>query len=243
MFNHLKATIGFFTIIPVGRNLEFNPKAMTPFFPVVGLLIGAIVAVCDQVFIRIWPSPVASILDIAILALITGALHLDGVADTADGLYGQRPVDRALEIMKDSRVGAMGVVAVVLCLAAKWAGFTAMDAHRPLAILIIPALSRTSAIFGTQFLPYGRPEGGLGKDFFTFRIKPLNYIWALVPVALSMFMGIRGSILILMHLTITFGVLFYYKKKVNCMTGDMLGALIEINEAGMLLVMAAKWGA
>ena len=79
---------------------------------------------------KAWSQPVASILDVFLLVIITGALHLDGLGDTADGLYGRRPVEKALAIMKDSRIGAMGVVAIICGLAIKWGGLSGLDADR-----------------------------------------------------------------------------------------------------------------
>ncbi len=147
MVKGLVSALQFITSIPVSRNAVFEPRAMIPFFPVVGLILGIIVALFDAFAIRLWPAPVAAVLDTALLALLTGALHLDGLGDTADGLYGGRTRERALEIMKDSRIGAMGMVAVVFALAVKWGGLSALGEHRALLIVIVPSLARASMIF------------------------------------------------------------------------------------------------
>ena len=110
------------------------------------------------------------------LAVITGALHLDGVCDTADGLYGGAgDPDRSLAIMKDSSAGAIGVVAVICLLAAKTAAIFSLDADRMLLLAIVPAYARGATLFGFAFLPYGRPEGGTGHDFFEKSLSGITF--------------------------------------------------------------------
>ncbi|MBT8339459.1 MAG: adenosylcobinamide-GDP ribazoletransferase, partial [Desulfatitalea sp.] len=170
--------------------------------------------------------------------------HLDGLADTADGLYGHRPIERALAIMKDSRVGAMGLVTVVCCLALKWAGFSAIEQHRFWHLLLVPGFSRATVLFGTQYLPYGRPEGGTGQAFFEQRPRWRDYsgLCALWITALLL-TGWDAIWLAAGMSLITVATLSFYKKKVNCITGDMLGAMIEITETGLFLLLAAVAGA
>jgi adenosylcobinamide-GDP ribazoletransferase len=162
----LISAIQFITSIPLGRTAIFEPRAMVPFFPVVGLILGMVVAVFDFVALYFWPVYVVAVLDVVLLVVLTGALHIDGLGDTADGLYGRRPREQALKIMKDSRIGAMGLVAVICVLAVKWAGLASLGPHRSLLIIIIPAFARSGMIFGMYFLEYGRPDGGTGSPFF-----------------------------------------------------------------------------
>ncbi len=110
----LKSAIQFLTIIPAGKSEYFDPKGTAQFFPVAGLGIGILLAIVDKIAVSLWSVPVAAVVDVVFLAAVTGALHLDGLGDTADGLYGHWSRDRALEIMKDSRVGVMGLVVVGL---------------------------------------------------------------------------------------------------------------------------------
>jgi len=106
----LRSAIQFLTIIPCGRGHDFDARAALPFFPLCGLLIGVLLVMVDAMATLVWPRPVVALLDVIALAAISGALHLDGVADTADGLYGHREPEQALAIMKDSRIGAMGSI-------------------------------------------------------------------------------------------------------------------------------------
>jgi adenosylcobinamide-GDP ribazoletransferase len=205
------SAIQFITILPVGKPGAFEPKGMIQFFPVVGIIIGLLVAAFDIAVLQLWPEPVASLLDVIFLAIITGAFHLDGLADTADGLLGHRTREQALAIMKDSRIGVMGLVAVVCALAIKWAGIASLDV---------------------------RPEGGTGHDLFSDSLKISAFWGLLIPVALSFFLGWRGVLLNLTFIIVTALILLYYKKRIGCITGDMLGAMTEVIESMLFLMVS-----
>ena len=233
------SALQFLTIIPIGKHGTFDAKRMVPFFPVVGLILGALLAIFDQAVLRLWPTPVAAILDVVFLAIITGALHIDGLGDSADGLYGNWPREKALTIMKDSRTGVMGLVAIVMGLSLKWGGIMCLDAHRSLLLIIIPAYARGGMLGGIRFLEYGRPEGGTGHALFDEALHPLAFMGLLIPVALSFLIGWRGIWLNFIFVFLTITILFFYKKRIGCITGDMLGAMAEILESMLFLLVAA----
>ena len=235
----LLQAIQFMTILPMGRFQEFQPRRMVVYFPLVGLLIGSLLSILDQAFLRLWSASVAALLDVIFLIFVTGAFHLDGLGDTADGLYGQRDREAALAIMKDSRIGVMGMIAILCCLAVKWAGIAGLDHHRFLALIIIPALSRSSLLFGLRFLPYARNEGRTGRDFFKQKLSPLSFAGVLLPLALSIWLGVRGLLLVFAFFTLVGCTLVYYRKKINGVTGDMLGAMTETIEAALFLIVSA----
>lgn len=240
--NAFRCALQFLTALPSGKPARFDPAGMVPFFPIVGLIVGGLLAGADFVAGRFWSPGAAAMVDVAILAWITGALHLDGLGDTADGLYGSRLRERALEIMKDSRVGAMGVVAMILGLGVKWAGIAGMAEHRTLFLVLIPALARGSMLFGFRFLEYGRPDGGTGHAFFEKRL-PRRGFWALLPVAaLALAAGWRGAVVLTVFALTTALLLRFYRRKIGCVTGDMLGAMTEIHEAILFLAASATLG-
>ena len=235
---HLRSAIQFLTILPVGRVDEFQPRSMAACFPLVGLILGCLLVLSDMLFARLWPPSIAALLDVILLVILTGALHIDGLGDSADGLYGQWAKEKALAIMKDSRIGTMALVAIVGTLAVKWAGINTLAADRRLFLLIIPAYARSTNLFGFCFLPYGRAGGGTGQAFFNqpFRLKDFRYV--IIPIVLSLFSGWRC-----IWLNLAFGVtlvviLGYYRKKMAGITGDMLGAMVEITEAVLFLTAA-----
>jgi adenosylcobinamide-GDP ribazoletransferase len=231
------SALQFLTVFRLRENEAFLPHKMLPFFPAAGLCIGLLLACFDAIMGLFWGKPIVSLLDVLFLTWVTGALHLDGLGDTADGLYGNRPKEKALSIMKDSRVGAMGVIAIFFGLTVKWAALSGIDSGRMIALWVVPAFARSSLLFGMRFLAYGR-EDGTGKDFFTSQI-PWRSHWGLsFPIILSLFMGGKGMVMTGGFFLLTGGVILFYKKRINCITGDMLGAMSEVCEAGLFLIAA-----
>ncbi len=239
VWTHLLAALQFITVIPIRRSVPFVPSRMIPMFPVVGLILGAGLVAVDGVASLLWSRPVASLLDVVFLVTVTGGFHLDGLGDTADGLYGHRSREAALAIMKDSRVGAMGLLAMVCGLGIKWAGIAGLDAHRTLMLFIIPAYSRGAMLFGFRYLPYGRPEGGTGHAFFDDPLPPSGLVWLLPAVLLSLLAGPAAIIVNLAFAGLVIAVLTAYARRIGCITGDMLGAQCEITEAGLFLMVTA----
>ena len=237
------AAVQFITILPWGAAERFDPQRMTPYFPLVGIALGVLVALFDYVALSLWSRTVAALLDVIFLAVLSGAFHLDGLGDAADGLLGQRPKEKILAIMKDSRLGTMGLVAIVAGLSIKWAGIAGLGANRQLLLIIIPAFARASMLFGMRGLPYGRPEGGTGIDFFKHQLKPSAFWGLSAPVLLSFLLGWQAVWLILWFAAITAGLIRYYKKRIGCITGDMLGAMTEVTEAGLFLMVSMGGGA
>ncbi|RJP79007.1 MAG: adenosylcobinamide-GDP ribazoletransferase [Desulfobacteraceae bacterium] len=235
----LISAIQFLTILPIGKKGTFVPDRMLPFFPIVGLLIGLLLCMFDLFAKQFWPLPAVAVLDTVFLIIITGALHLDGICDTADGLYGGAgDPNRSLHIMKDSSAGAIGVVAVICVFAVKSAGIFSMDDHRMLLLLIVPAYARGATLFGFAWLPYGRPEGGTGHDFFHKKITVSTFGGLLIPFFLSFFLGWGWLVFNICFLAGVAAILFFYQKRLGCITGDMLGAMTEAIEAFLFLIGA-----
>lgn len=239
---NLVSAIQFITRIPLGTPGTFEPVGMIPFFPVVGLMVGGILAAFDHVASQIWSRNMAAILDGILLVWITGAFHLDGLGDTADGLYGGRSREKALLIMKDSRIGAMALVTVVCALAVKWGAIADLDHHRALLLVIIPAYARGSMLFGFRFLPYGRPDGGTGHALFEKPLRPRDFWGLSIPILLSLFAGVTGILVNVAFAAAVLAILRFYRRRMGCITGDMLGAMTEISEA-VLFAAAAAGGA
>jgi len=238
---NLFAAIRFITVLPIGQSEHFDAVGMAPWFPAVGLLLGCALAAFDHAITRIWNPQAAAVLDVVFLAALTGAFHIDGLADTADGLFSHRSRERTLEIMKDSRIGAMGVVAVVSVLAIKWAGLSALATQRAAWLILVPAYSRSAMLIGMARLEYGRPAGGTGHPFFARRLGWRDFGWVFATVLFSLALG--GGFLLINAgcLIITAALIAYYRRRLGCVTGDMLGAMAEINEA-MLFLLASAGG-
>jgi adenosylcobinamide-GDP ribazoletransferase len=233
--------MAFITILPTGKNPVYSPVGMIRFFPVVGLIIGTLLVITDVLASMVWPAPAAALVDLIFLVAVTGAFHLDGLGDTADGMFSHRGRERALEIMKDSYTGMMGLVAVVLGLAAKLAGIwsvkTSCSPAQAMAIFfLVPSFSRVSMIFGIKYLNYGRKGKGTGKDLFDRPLNSKDFYLCLIPLGFSLFLGYKGLILISGFALGCVAILKFYKQKMNCITGDMLGAMTEVMEAWLFMV-------
>jgi adenosylcobinamide-GDP ribazoletransferase len=239
---YLISAIQFITILPAGKNVEYHPVGMVPYFPLVGLIIGLLLAVFDMLIINFWPAQVVAVLDVIFLLVVTGAFHIDGLGDSADGIFSHRPKERVLEIMKDSRIGVMGLVAIVCGLAVKWGGIASLPGsglERGLILFIIPSYARGSMIFGVKFLEYGRKEG-TGRDLFDAPLEIKAFRWLTLPVLISVFLGLKGLLLNLCFVLVIYFIINFYKKKMGCITGDMLGAMTEITESMLFLLVAAN---
>ena len=237
---HFLSAIKFITILPGGSGTHFDPARMTPYFPLVGLVLGALVAGFDWAASHLWEPSLVSLLDVVLLAVLTGAFHIDGLGDTADGLFSHRSRERVLEIMKDSRVGVMGLVAIGAVLTVKWGALAELEDHRSWLIFLIPGYARAGILFAIRRLPYGRPEGGTGKPFFEQGLKAQAFLGLVPLVALSIFLGSRAMLLILGWGICVAAAIWFYRRRIGCVTGDLLGAMVESTEAALFLLMAAE---
>ena len=234
------SALRFFTILPLGAgDGTFAPRRLVAALPLAGLIIGLLTALFDSLAMGLWPPPAVAALDVVFLAVISGALHLDGLADTADGLYGGKTRERALEIMKDSRTGAIGVVAVGCCLLAKWAGIFSLDHSRFLLLVLIPAYARAGVLFGFMSLGYGREGEGTARAFFDESLTWYDCRWLLLLIGLSCLTGWRCLAVNGLAVLAISSIVLFYKRRIGCITGDMLGAMIEITEVAMLLGVSA----
>jgi adenosylcobinamide-GDP ribazoletransferase len=239
--DHLKSALQFLTLLPLGKSESFDTQSMTPYFPLAGIIVGVLVSIFDKIALLFWPLPAVAAMDVVFLALVTGAFHLDGLGDAADGMLGHRTREKALEIMKDSRIGAMGLMAIFCCLLIKWAGLLSLDARqRTLILILVPAYARSGMLFGMRALPYGRTKG-TGIAFFQNTLEPMDFKWMVLPILLSVFLGWRGIWLNLMFAAVLAAILGYYRSRMGCITGDMLGAMTEVMESALFLTVAAGW--
>lgn len=244
IFTDFRSAVLFITILPAGKNVAYSPMGMIKFFPVVGLILGSGLILFDVIVSWLWAPGVAAVLDVIFLVVVTGAFHLDGLGDTADGMFSHRSKSRALEIMKDSRTGMMGLVAVFCILAVKAAGIYSIKTGETffqtlILLLIIPAYSRAAMIFGIKFLNYGRDKVGTGLDLFEKDIGLRDFVFFLIPMVISLFLGYKTLVLNFVFLGTLCVVLGFYKKKLGCITGDMLGAMNEIMEAVLFIATGA----
>lgn len=230
------------------------------YYPVVGLFIGGLAALVQLLFSFIFAAPVADLAAIVFLVIFTGNLHLDGLMDTADGLFSGKPPQEALQIMRDSRVGSHGVVAGFLLLLAKFVLLTQVPLlFKPVVLFLMPLFGRWSLVYAAALFPYLRKEQGAGS--FTRHVGKrelalasafslIAYTFILIPFlslsAPSRAISFLPAPLLTKALLLPFLVLagtaalgYYLFKKLGGMTGDTMGAMNEGTELLFLLLALA----
>lgn len=209
-------------------------------FPAIGLLIGAILAGFDRLAMKALPAESVDVLLVVLLALITGGLHLDGLADAADGLFGGYTPERRLEIMRDVHAGSFAVIAIVSALALKWAGLAALPPSvRVETLLVTPCAARFAVLVGIMAFPYARIEGMGASQPGHASGAALALGSATATVAAVLLLGIGGVYLLALAIGVALSVGLVAKRMVGGMTGDLYGATVEIAEIALLLFIAA----
>ena len=240
----LRLAVSFLTIIPVidqRRPSEDAVAASFAWFPIVGCLIGIALAAEDWLLSYVFAQVIRSVLIVISLTVVTGAVHLDGLADTADALGAGRDRDRALDILRDSRVGTFGASAIFFDLTLKILALSTLAGDRRYAALIIaPTLARHVMTAVGSGLPYLR-ESGAGSTLLNAHGSPRTAL--MIQCGMIFVMSILLSWL---RLAVTLGVAYaimiamrlFYRRWLGGVTGDLIGACGELVEIAVLLTMS-----
>jgi len=235
LFARFCTALRFLTVVPVTWRTDDDSHyfdTCLAFFPVVGILIGVVGAAGVYITQNFFPGQVVAVAAVVYLGSISGFLHLDGLSDSADGLLSARPRETSLTIMKDSRVGAMGVIAVVLVLLAKYCALSTLGAGQfCLAVFFMPLAGRCAILFTMARLPYARPEGGLGRLFYSKRSKATAltaFLLLLIFFALLAPSRLLVGIFAILTVNLLFGK--WCLRRLGGATGDTLGAVCELTE-------------
>lgn len=232
----------FMTRLPIPVEIEVAPEDFprgTKYFPVVGLVIGILNGLlCLLLSMRLDRSMVV-ILVVLCNLLLTGALHLDGLADTCDGLFSARVKERMLEIMRDSRIGTNGAIAIFFDLALKvvllW---QIKDPYLVKGLLIAPVVSRTMLIILILTCPPARAESGMG-NLFVGKTRWSDAMIAFLVCLAVMAAGLGYQALPVIGMNLL--ALWLYRRlvlgKIGGMTGDTLGAMNEVSEVVSFLTL------
>lgn len=233
----LRQALAFLTPFPGARRP--SPKALR-WFPVVGVLLGLMLGGLWWVAARYWPAPVAAALVVAADLGLTGLLHLDGLADSADGLLPHLTRDRRLEVMREPTVGSFALGVVVVTLLARWAALSALRPS-PLLLAALWCASRTAMAATFERMPYARIEG-LSTAFMGARLPLLLALPALAgAAALSCADAIPAGPVALAALLAGFGAVVWLGwRRLGGFTGDVLGAAGVIGETVGLIVASHR---
>lgn len=247
MLKPFLAALGFLSIAPLPGGLAGGEKELSSclkFFPLVGLLMGVLFAALDRMLIACFPPLLASALLMVAMLMVSGGLHLDGLADTADGYFSARSRERMLEIMRDSRTGPMGVIAVLCVLLVKVAALASLPlGWRAATVALMPLAGRCALVLNLVLLPYARPSG-LATIFHRQRTWS-QAMWAGAVVCLAGWLALSWIGLGAAVASVLAACLFavYSWRKIGGLTGDTLGAACELTEIiPALFVVAVTHG-
>ncbi len=254
--NPLVVALGLFTTIRV-RTVEnidagLAGRAMAS-FPVVGVVVGVLAGVVTWATGALGGPLLGAVLGVATLAWLTGALHLDGLADTADGLGSRAPAARALEIMRRSDIGPMGVVVLVLVLAVDVAALAVLG---PLAggsaLTAAVVLGRVSTVMATTPSNTGARPEGFGALFGGVTSRSTALLWASAGPVLAASLGLLavgtwGAVVFPVAACLSLLVGWFWRghlgRRLGGMTGDVFGSIIEVTQASFLVFTTLGLGA
>ncbi|HXB25825.1 MAG TPA: adenosylcobinamide-GDP ribazoletransferase [Gemmatimonadaceae bacterium] len=212
--------------------------AATVYFPLIGALVGGVGAGVFWLVSIFWPTPVALVLSLTATVLVTGALHEDALADAADGFGGGSTPERVLEIMKDSRVGSYGVVALILAILLKLASLASLTRGDVVVALIAAhTLARWSSVWLLGRYEYVGTKGAAFAGSVTTLRLVLATVLALGICALAL--QRRAFIPVLIALGVTTVTGAYFRRRLGGVTGDCLGAANQLVELAVYLTLAA----
>ncbi len=239
------AALKFLTSIPLPWRREGTPEELgrsTGYFPLVGLIIGLILAGLNWLLSLVLPLSVVNALLIVFLVIITGALHLDGFVDTCDGIAGHRTAQDRWRVMHDSRAGAFGIVGVALLLLVKYVSLDSIpESSRVATLIFMPVVSRWAMVYAIFAHPYARPSG-LGEVFkqgVSWQSFALATLVTLVAaLALPPFFQWKNLVVLGFVFVVTALVAAYLKRKFSGLTGDNYGAISEMAEVSVLILVS-----
>ncbi len=237
------AALQFLTIFPTPLRHEVTAKTSgqsLTYFPLVGLILGAILLSLHYGLTLILPPPVVNALLIIALVILTGAHHLDGFIDTCDGVIAGKSKKERLAIMSDSKVGAFGIVGAILLLLLKYASLSSASILP--SLLLMPTLSRWAMVGIIFTFPYAK-SSGMGLAFKQGASwQRLTISTAIALIAAVVLLKWWGLVLMAALGLIAFGIASYFRSRLSGLTGDNYGAINEMAEVLVLLLLILLGG-
>jgi adenosylcobinamide-GDP ribazoletransferase len=237
----LRIAFGLMTILPVKLPSDWSAGdsgRAAVWYPLVGLVIGALTWLAWKGATFLFSPLAAGIVTLVVWVILTGGLHLDGLADCCDGLFASVPPARRLEIMKDPHIGAFGVIGLILILFLKAAALTSLTNVSSFGILLAASLARW-CILPAGLLPLARPSG-MASDFAAGFQRSFIVWSAIIPLTLAILLGLRWILSSIAGLGAAVLVLWLARSRIGGVTGDVFGMVVEIVEVLVLLAFIAN---
>ncbi|MHB8481655.1 MAG: adenosylcobinamide-GDP ribazoletransferase [Nitrospiria bacterium] len=232
----------FLTIVPFpfgGKEINSSGRlggSLTA-FPWVGLVLGLMAGAVYSGLSQVLSQAVVSLSVIFFLTMVTRGLHMDGLADTLDGLQGKTR-ERSLRIMKESTIGTFGALGLIFAIGFKVSALYSLSSKEAIkALWMMPLLGRWAFVTLLVYFPYARPEGGLASAFVA-QAKPVNWVWATVFTGMGVVLiaSWRGAVLAGITLVLTWMAGHYFKNRLGGVTGDTVGGTGEVVETVTLIL-------
>lgn len=236
----------FLTRIRVKRQANWTDEACggsVKFFPLYGVVIGVVLAAGYHVCGQFFPPLLTAVFLLILEVYITGGIHVDGFMDTMDGLFSGRPPERILEIMRDSRVGAYGVISFGLLYLSKFSIYYEFPSEILMpALIITPVLGRWAMVMGITQFPYARPAG-MGKCFHQFAGRSAMPVATVLAAAAAAGLGWMGAVVLTVVGAWSYLFCRRISKKLGGLTGDVYGAITELTQvvAMVVIYLSGTW--
>ncbi len=239
----IRLAAAFLTILPIAparTESADDVAASFGWFPLVGFILGLALCALDWILKPLFGEAMRAVWVIMTLAVITGALHLDGLADTADALAAGSDRARVLDILRDSRIGTFGAIALIFVIVLKvFAIARSFGPQRYAAIYMAPGLGRWAMVALTSGLDYLRVEGAgsamLARDRRrNLKVATITSVIALIPVV--MFHALRACVIAAL---VTLALRSFYRRWLGGVTGDLIGAAGEVVETAVLIAVTS----
>jgi adenosylcobinamide-GDP ribazoletransferase len=238
--------ITFLTRLPLPSPKKVAPEDIgksTPFFPIVGLILGGMLVGINYFCSYFWNQLITNTILVFSMIAFTGGLHLDGLMDTCDGIFSNKDRDRTLEIMRDSRVGSMGVLAGICLLLLKIVFLNGISQDMKMPVLLtFPVFGRWGMVYAVSLYPYARTTSGLGALFVEYAkhyyVLIATIIVLIIAVPLLLWKAFPVFIVIAFA---TWMMSSRLSKRLGGLTGDTYGAICEVMETLSLAVLSMKF--
>ncbi|MBL0224068.1 MAG: adenosylcobinamide-GDP ribazoletransferase [Geobacteraceae bacterium] len=235
----------FLTIIPIPFDTRCQKEDLgrsTAIFPLAGLSIGGLLVGLNWLIAPWLAPPLTAALLVTALAAVTGALHLDGLADVSDGLAARGSRERFLAVMKDSNVGAVGAVALVLGLVLKWQALLAIPAGITWqALLLFPTLGRCAQVVAMAGAKHARQDG-LGAAFIQgMATRHLLVALCITIATCLLLLSVKGLVALTAVFAVTLVIKGYFQNRLGGLTGDIIGCICEVAEILALIVLSGGY--
>jgi adenosylcobinamide-GDP ribazoletransferase len=235
----------FLTIIPLPFDTRCRKEDLgrsTACFPLVGLTVGGLLAGLNWLIEPWLNRSLTAALLITALAAVTGALHLDGLADVCDGLAARGGRERFLAVLKDSNVGAVGAVGLVLGLVLKWQALLAVpDGIIWQALLLFPTLGRSAQVLAMAGARHARQDGLGALIIQGMAARHLLVALLITVAACLLLLPVKGMIALAAVFAVTLVIKGYFQNRLGGLTGDIIGCINELAEIVALIVLSGGY--